>query len=107
MILSQSVSFYYPVDLLGNGPLASFASEIMQRASDRHHLVDHSLAPVPKLIPQNPQSLHRGQCMLHLNAISRQQTVELPMSPMQCAPVASLPRRHHTCGPSFQSFKAA
>jgi hypothetical protein len=107
MSLLQAVSFHYPVDLLGDDPLASFASEIMQSASDRHDLVDHSLAAVPKLIPQNPQSLHRCQRMLHLDAVSRQQTVKLAMSPMQCASIASLPGRHYACSPSLQSFKAA
>src|SRR5262245_1026247 len=106
MILSQPVSFHYPVDLLGDDPLASCASEIVQRASNHHHLVHHSLATVTKLVSQNPQTLHRCQRMLYLDAIGRQQTVELAMSPMQSSSLASLPRRHYACCSSCQSFKA-
>jgi hypothetical protein len=39
MISSQAVSFHCPVDLLGDDPVAPFASEITLRASDRHHLL--------------------------------------------------------------------
>src|SRR5580765_5605518 len=107
MISSHAVSFHCPVDLLGDDPVAPFASEIMQRASDRHHLVYHSRPTIAKLVSENPQSLHRCHRVLDHDPISRQQVVEPAMSPMEVSSIAPRPRGDHAGGPGVQSLKTA
>src|SRR5215468_5132198 len=106
MISSQPISFHRPVDLLGDDPMAPFASEIMQRAPNCHHLVHHARATIAKLVSQNPQTLHRSQCVLHRDPVGRQQAVEPAMSPMELSSIAPRPGGDHTGGSSLQSLKA-
>ena len=78
----RGVSFHHFLELDGQGPLAAFVSEIVEGASDRHHLIDHPHATVAKFVSQDPQPFHRGQGMLHRNSVGSQQTVESAMAPM-------------------------
>src|SRR5437868_12373438 len=107
MISSPAVSFHCSVDLFGEDPVAPFASEIMQRASDRHHLVNHSPPTIAKLVSQNPQSLHRCHRVLNRDPVSRQQAVESAMSPMEATSIAPRPRGDHASAPGVQSLKTA
>lgn len=99
----RAVGFHRLVKLFGERPLTPVASEIIQRAPDRLHLVDHFWAAVAKVISQNPQSLYARQRLLDWNLVGCQQTVQSAMSPMRGASVAPRPGSDHAGGPNCQA----
>ena len=101
----RALSFHHSVESGGQRPLAALPSEIVEGASDRHNVVDHSLPSVAKFVPQDPQSLHRRQSMFHGNTFTGQQAVKVAPLPVQSTATTPLPRGNHARGPSFQSLE--
>ena len=88
----RAVAFHHLFKLGGQRSLAALPSEIVERAPDRHHLIDHSRSPVAKFIPQDFQAFDRSQCVLHLDPHTGQQTVKVTALAMQSSTIASCPR---------------
>ena len=91
----------------GRGFLSATPSVIVKCTPEHHHVVHHSFAPVAKLIPQNPQPFHAGQCVLNFHPFAAQQSVERSTLPMQPTPLGFLPWRDHRRRTRLQSDKAA
>lgn len=103
MALAQPVRSYRIGCLGGGRLLAALASEIMQCASDRYHLVHHSPSPVAKVISQNSQPPDRSQRGLHWDPPACQQSIDPPMAPVQAPFIGG----DHTGGHRLQPFESA
>ena len=80
---------------------------VVQPAADEHRQVGRRRSPGSQRLPQDAQSLHAGQRVLHGDTLPRQFPVGVPMAPVQRPLTRFLTRRADARGPGLAALESA